>query len=270
MPHSSPPSPPRYNLQGRVAVVTGASRGIGAAVRRRLLDEGMTVICASRSAPKEPKGPKENDGGGGIWIETDVSDPLSVAALFRGVEAAHGRLDALVNNAGVQIEKSVTETTDDDWERLMGVNMHGVFLCCRAAVPLMAGTGGGAVVNVGSVSARHADPNMALYNASKGFVHALTRAIAVDHGRQGVRCNAVCPGWIMTDMAEAGFNQARDPKAARAAALARHPAGRMGAPEDIANITAWLLSDEAAFASGQMFTLDGAMTAQSPIDPAAF
>jgi len=251
-----------YGLKGKIAIVTGASRGIGEAIVDRLIDEGMTVIAASRSEPTARKGM--------IWIETDVADPLSVTNLFRAVQAAHGRVDALVNNAGVQIEKTIVETTDDDWTRLIGANVHGVFLCCRAAVSIMANASGGAIVNIGSISAIHADPGMAIYNASKGFVQSLTRSIAVDHGHQGIRCNAVCPGWIMTDMALAGFAQAKNPHAAEAAATARHPVGRMGQPQDIANMVAWLLSDQAAFASGQMFTVDGAMTAASPIDPSIF
>ena len=129
--------------------------------------------------------------------------------------------------------------------------------------------GSGAIVNIGSISGRHADPSMALYNASKAFVHGLTRSIAVDHGPD-IRCNAICPGWIETGMLEAGFALAREPEKARADALARHPVRRFGRPADIAAMAVWLASDEAGFASGQLFTIDGGMTAASPLNPGMF
>jgi meso-butanediol dehydrogenase/(S,S)-butanediol dehydrogenase/diacetyl reductase len=139
---------------------------------------------------------------------------------------------------------------------------------CRAVLPLMT-TGGGSIINIGSISGRVSDPSMALYNASKAFVHGLTRSIAIDHGPT-VRCNAILPGWIMTAMAEDGFALAKDPKAAMQDALRRHPVGRFGQPEDIANTVSWLASDEASYVSGQCFTIDGGMTAASPLQPGLF
>jgi meso-butanediol dehydrogenase/(S,S)-butanediol dehydrogenase/diacetyl reductase len=144
-----------------------------------------------------------------------------------------------------------------------------VFNAVRAFLPGMEAAGGGAIVNIGSISARHADPQMALYNASKGFVEALTRSVAVDHG-PAVRCNAVSPGWIMTAMADDAFALARDPEAAKADALARHAAGRFGDPVDIAKAVVWLASDDAAFVTGQCLTVDGGLTAASPLRPGLF
>ena len=152
----------------------------------------------------------------------------------------------------------------------MGVNAKGVFLCCRAFIPLMIKSGGGVIINIGSISGNHADPSMALYNASKGFVHSITRSIAVDHGAEGIRCNVICPGWIMTEMVDAAFDLANDPTAARADALARHPVGRFGKPEDIAAAVRWLASDEATFVTGQTFTIDGGVIAASPLQPGLF
>ena len=172
-----------------------------------------------------------------LWQQCDMSDVTSIKALRDAAVASFGDIDVLVNNAGVQIEKTTLDTTDEDWDALMGVNAKGVFAACRAFIPVI--VQGGSIINIGSISARNADPTMALYNASKAFVHALTRSIAVDHGPQ-IRCNAIAPGWIMTDMADAAFDQASDPVAAKADALGRHPAGRFGVPEDIARMAVWL------------------------------
>ena len=147
-------------------------------------------------------------------------------------EYAEGRFGVatiLVNNAGVQVEKTVTESGDDDWDAVIGANCRGVFNCCRAFIPGMEAAGGGVIVNIGSISGVAADPGMALYNASKAFVHGLTRSIAVDHG-PAVRCNAIRPGWIMTGMADAAFAVARNAEQAKRDALARHAAGRFGEP----------------------------------------
>jgi len=190
-----------------------------------------------------------------------------VNALKAELEKQYGHLSILVNNAGIQIEKTVLDTTDDDWDTLMGVNAKAVFLCCRALIPLMRRPS--SIINIGSVSANVADPGLAIYNASKAFVHGLTRSVAVDHGPD-IRCNAISPGWIMTDMADAAFAVAKSPDAAERDALSRHAAGRFGRPDDVARLAVWLASDEAEFATGQCYTLDGGMTAASPVNPGLF
>ena len=249
----------RGRLDGLTTIVTGAASGIGEGVARRFVAEGATVFAASRSDAAIP---------GATWIATDVADAASVDALVATAVAATGQLDAIVNNAGVQVEKPIEDTTDDEYDLVMDVNVRGVFNCCRAAVRQMASQdGGGSIVNIGSIAGNVADHQMAVYNASKGAVHALTRAIATDNGRQGVRCNAISPGWIMTALADAAFDLADDPAAARAAATAKHPVGRMGDPADIAGLAVYLASAESGFVSGSCFTIDGGLTAQSPITP---
>jgi NAD(P)-dependent dehydrogenase (short-subunit alcohol dehydrogenase family) len=251
-------------LKNKVAVVTGGSRGIGRAIVDRFLQEGAKVIsCGRGDRPEDLNGEIE-------WQTVDVSSTTDVQALTAFIEKSLGQLDILVNNAGIQIEKTVLDSSDQDWEQLMGINAKGVFVCCRELMPLMIKGGGGSIINIGSISGNHADPSMALYNGSKAFVHGLTRSIAVDHGAEGIRCNAICPGWIMTEMADAAFDLAENPETAKKDAIARHAVGRFGKPEDIANAALWLASEQSSFASGQTFTIDGGLIAASPLQPGLF
>ncbi len=248
-------------LTGKTALVTGGRQGIGRGIVDRFVAEGARVLTCGRGG--RPDGLPDDI----LWHSADVADKKDVDALTDRLVAEFGELDILVNNAGVQIEKTIVETSDADWDLLMGVNAKGVFMLCRDCIPIM--RRGASIINIGSISASTADPGLALYNASKAFVQGLTRSIAVDHG-PAIRCNAISPGWIMTDMADAAFAVAKDPAAAQADALARHPAGRFGEPADIASLAVWLASDESAFATGQCYTLDGGMTAASPLNPGLF
>ncbi len=242
-------------------MVTGGRQGIGRGIVDAFVAAGATVLTCGRG--KRPADLPSNIH----WLTADVSKVADVNQLRDKVTADFDTLDILVNNAGVQLEKTIVDTTDADWDLVMGANAKGTFLMCRALIPQM--SAGGSIINIGSISGRVADPGLALYNASKAFVHGLTRSIAVDHG-PAVRCNAILPGWIMTGMADAAFEQANDPTAAKQDALARHPAGRFGNPQDIASMALWLASDAAAFATGQCFTVDGGMTAASPLNPGLF
>ncbi len=242
-------------LSGKRAFVTGGRLGIGRGIVEAFIAEGADVLtCGRGDAPDDLLCE---------WITLDVADPAAVNQAAADI----GPVDVVVNNAGVVVEKTVADSTDDDWDYVMGVNARGVFNVCRAFIPLI--QKGGSIINIGSISGNVADQSMALYNGSKAFVHGLTRSIAVDHGPD-IRCNAICPGWTETGMLDSGFDLADNPAAAKEDALRRHATRQFGKPENIAAMAVWLASDAAAFATGQMFTVDGGLTAASPLRPALF
>ena len=246
-------------LDDKAAIVTGGTRGIGRAIAERFAQEGAHVVVAARDEPATPFSHTSI-----THYSADVSKVSDVAALVDFTMNQHGRFDILVNNAGVELEKGIEDTSEEEWDWLMSINLKGVFLCCKSAIPHMRRQGGGSIINIGSYDGFQADPDLVAYCASKGGVHALSRAIAVDHGKDGIRCNVICPGWIKTDMMKAYLDSHSDAEDSERLLIAQHPIGRVGQPTDIANLALWLASDESSFATGQLFVHDGGLTAHAP------
>ena len=247
-------------LEGKVTLVTGASRGMGLAICQRFVEQGAQLVMASRSKPNL-------EHPNALWLPVDLTDPAAIESLFDRCIAQFGRLDLLVNNAGLQLAKTVDESSDEDFDALASLNMRAPFQCCRRAVQHMRQQGSGNIINIGSIGGDTADHGLALYNASKAWIHGLTRAIATDHGRHGIRCNAISPSWTMTEMSTEFFDAEPDPAAAQAGVARRHPLGRLAEPEDIADACLWLASEGSRYINGQQIRVDGGMSASSAVDP---
>lgn len=234
----------------KTAVVTGGACGIGRAIAARLLHDGWAVMLFDRDAAAGARTESELAALGPVaFVAGDVGREADVQALIAAVARRHGRLDALINNAGQMIRKPVIELALAEWERVLATNLTGAFLCAKHAAPLLRDSCG-AIVNIASTRARMSEPDTEAYAASKGGLVALTHALAMSLGPM-VRVNCISPGWIDTG---------KDAAALRPVDHAQHPAGRVGRPEDIAALAVWLVGPESGFVTGADFVVDGGMT----------
>lgn len=249
-------------IAGKRAFVTGGAGGIGRAVCSRFAKEGAEVIAADAADwPDPPEGVRA--------VRYDAASEDAARDAMARVGRHWGRLDILVNAAGIEIESTIEDTTLEEWNRIFAINVTGTFLASKHALPLMRpaakeNPAGASIVNFGSYDGFIADPDLAAYCATKGAVHALTRAMACDHGPEGIRVNAICPGYVNTPMLRSffGVGESGMTETLRRAACDVHPLRTCGEPDDIANLVLWLASDEARYASGQLWVLDGGLSAQ--------
>jgi 3-oxoacyl-[acyl-carrier protein] reductase len=240
-------------LKDRVSLVTGASRGIGRAIARELAARGATVLLGARDHAKLASTVSAivAEGGKALAVPLDVGDRASVEAAFEAVLKAHGRLDHLVNNAGITRDNLVLRMKPDDWQQVLDTNLTGVFVCTQAALRPMLRQRAGRIVNITSVVGLTGNPGQANYAASKAGVVGFTKAVAREVASRSITVNAVAPGFIETDMTAAMTDKAR------AALTAAIPLGRVGQPEDVAAAVAFLVSDRAAYITGQVLSVDG-------------
>ncbi|SNT00623.1 NAD(P)-dependent dehydrogenase, short-chain alcohol dehydrogenase family [Streptosporangium subroseum] len=246
-----------------VAVVTGAASGIGRATALRLARDGyeIAMMDLDDAGLAETATLIGEVGGLARPFTVDLCDPLAVGSVTREIAVTVGAPEVLVNVAGIGLAATVLETSDADWNRVMAVNLTGPFLTIRATLPLMLDRGSGVIVNIASVGGQVGLAGRAAYCASKAGLVGLTRAVAVDHAREGIRCVAVCPGTVETEWIGKILSNAPDPVAARAAMAARQLDGRMGSPEEVAAMVAFLAGPEGRFVNGAALVLDGGMTA---------
>jgi len=240
------------SLKDKVAIVTGASRGIGAGIVKKLADEGATVVAVARSI--------ESCEGAALCLKVDVGDSASVDTCVKEVLAKFGKVDILVNNAGITRDGLLMRMSDDDWDAVVDTNLKGTFLFTRAVSrPMMknkaadGSSEGGAIVNIASVVGITGNAGQANYTASKGGVIALTKTTAKELGSRNIRCNAVAPGFVQTQMTEGLSDEVK------AKCMESIPLKRFGTTDDIANVVAWLAGDGAAYVTGQVISVNGGM-----------
>lgn len=246
-------------LRDRVTIVTGASKGIGRAIATAFVREGARVAICSRTADEgEVAAAALRDAGGDVvYIQADVSIMSDAERLVQETLNRWGRLDVLCNNAAIGMLRTLEDTTAEEWRHLMSINVDGVFHCSKFAIPAMRAAGGGSIVNLASVASFVGFLADAAYCTSKGAVLMLTRQMALDYAPENIRVNAICPGFIRTPEFEHYLGQKPDPEAARAEVVAYHPIGRVGEPEEVAEVAVFFASEESSFVTGAHLFVDG-------------
>ena len=239
--------------ENKIILVTGGQTGIGAAITKRLRQEGGLVITAQRRAYDDPF----------AW-QIELDKPEACRALLEKIKADYGRLDLLVNNAGIMGEAALDDQDDSLWHKTIAINLTAPYLLISYAYQMLKSCQGN-IINIGSIEGLAANPHHSAYVASKAGLHGLTKSIAVDAGADGIRCNAIAPGWIDTQLNKDFINAQDNPEAFVQSISSIHPLGRTGHPEDIASLAAFLGSDEASFITGEIYRIDGGRMAKLPL-----
>jgi NAD(P)-dependent dehydrogenase (short-subunit alcohol dehydrogenase family) len=253
-------------LSGRVAIITGAGSGMGRVFSQTFAKEGAKVMAVdiNEESGRETVKMIADSGGEAKFVLGDVSRSDGAEGAVKACIDAYGRLDILFNNAGVQSMGTVLETKEEDWDRILRVNTKSMFLMSKFAVPALARSGHGVIINMGSDAGLIGNPKTAAYCASKGAVIALTRAMALDHAEAGIRVNCICPGAIDTPLHKQVMNELSptEREAWKSRVKVRYPLGRIGTPEEVANLALFLASDRSSFMTGAAVSIDGGLTAQ--------
>ena len=245
-------------LDGKCAVVTGGGQGIGLGISRALREAGAELMVVQRSTLPDELADCPR-------VEADLSRPESFALIAEAASRHWGRLDILVNNAGFMFERALETMTLEDWNRMLAVNLTAPVFLARELLPLMRRAGRASIVNIGSIEGLAANPEHIAYCATKGGLHALTRAMAVDLGSLGIRVNAIAPGWIKSELSDNYIDSSENPRAAWEGLYRMHPAGRVGEPADVGTLAVYLAGDGADFVTGQVIVVDGGRTSKLPL-----
>ena len=248
-------------LKDKVAIVTGSSKGIGEGIARVFSKEGAKVVvtCRTESAGEKMADELGAKQGNALFIRTDVTKSGDIQNMISKAVETFGKLDILVNNVGYEISKNIEDTSEQEWEFTQNTNLRSTFLCSKYAIPHLKKTKGN-IISTSSMVGKVGEADAAAYSASKGGQIAMTKNMALDLAKYGIRVNAICPGWINTPLVEDWFSQQKDPEASRKYIYSQHPLGRIGTIEECGYLAAFLASEEASFITGSSFDIDGGVT----------
>ena len=250
-------------LKGKVALITGGSEGMGYATAEAMLREGAKVVITGRSKEKGSRAiAKLRKLGEVVFVQGDVSNAKDARKMVDGTVKQFGRIDILFNNAGIYMEKLAEDTTEEEWDRLIDINLKGTFLVTKYAIPYMKKQRGGSIINNSSDAGLVGNKRCPAYCASKGAITIMTKAMALDYAKYNIRVNSVNPGTIDTPMLAYEAEASEDPEEYMKRSNDEHPIGRVGRPEEVANAVLFLASDEASFVTGAALSVDGGLTAQ--------